>query len=182
MRVLRKRATAWTITILIIILSTIISGGSSLNKLRQETIDIFYLGEKMNGVGIQHDLNMIMTNSVNLTVVAGRYLGQGHELIQKVLNARDALNKAETPGEKYDAAQELLSSVTELYTYLGNMELKEKDQNFRESLYAEINSHNIKISRSAYNQYSRKFNNLLNTFPANILSKVAFIRPVELYE
>jgi len=182
MKFLKKRINAWIITILIIVLSTVISGGSSLNKIRQQTMDIFYLGEDMDGAGIQHDLNMIMSDSANLTVVAGRYLSKDHELIQKVLNDRDALNEAETPAEKYDATQKLLSSVTELYTYLGDLSLSEKDQNFRNNLYANINSHNIKISRNSYNKYAKEFNSLLNTFPANILSKLAFISPVEPYE
>ena len=125
---------------------------------------------------------MIMSDCSNLTVVAGRYMNKDHELIKNVLNDRNALNDADTPGEKYDAAQKLLSSATELYTYLGDLALSVKDQDFRNSLYANINSHKIIISRNTYNQYAREFNSVLNTFPANILSKIAFISPVELYE
>jgi hypothetical protein len=182
MEFFRKRSIAWLITIIVIIASTIIGAGSSLNKLREEAISIFYLGEEKDGAGIQHDLEMIMSDSYNLTVVARRYMNEDDKLISAVRKNREALSLAKTPGEKYRQAQNLLSSVTELYVHLGDMQLSEKDSNFRNSLYANINSHNIIISRSTYNQHAREFNNILKSFPANILSFFAFVSELELYE
>lgn len=182
MKFFRKRLNAWLITLLIIILSTSISAGSSLNELRKQAEDIFYIGEEKDGTGIQHDLDMVMSNCSNLTVVAGRYLDKEHELISAVNEGRTALSASKTPSEKYKEAQNLLHSVTELYTYMGDLELSEKDKNFRNSLYANINSHNIIISRNTYNQYAREFNNTLNQFPANIFGIITFITPLELYE
>jgi len=105
-----------------------------------------------------------------------------HSLISAVRKNRDTLAQAETPGQKYEAAQNLLQAVTELYTYMGSLPLSESDQKFRNSLYADINSHNIIISRSTYNQHAREFNNTLKRFPANILGTLTFVRPLELYE
>ena len=179
---IKKRGIAWLITIIAIIVSSIIGAGSSLNKLRQEAESIFYLGEEKDGAGIQHDLEMIMSDCYNLTVVASRYMNENDKLISAVRKNREALSLAKTPGEKYRQAQNLLSSATELYIHLGDIHLSEKDNSFRSSLYANINSHNIIISRSTYNQHAREFNNILKSFPANILSFVAFVSPLELYE
>ncbi|HOJ10190.1 MAG TPA: LemA family protein [Clostridiales bacterium] len=182
MEFLKKRTNAWLITLIIIILATVISSGSSLNKLRLEAENVFYIGEDMDGIGIQHDLEMIMSDCSNLTVVAGRYMDKEHELIKAVLKARDTLGAAKTPGKKYREAQNLLQSAVELYTYIGDLPLSQKDQDFRRSLYTNMKSHNIIISRSTYNQHAREFNNILSRFPANILSAVSFISPLELYE
>ena len=105
-----------------------------------------------------------------------------HDLITDVRKNREALGAAKTPSKKHQEAQKLLNSVTVLYIYLGDLPLNEKDRKFRNSLYANINSHNIIISRSTYNQHAREFNNILSRFPANILSAVAFVSPLELYE
>lgn len=182
MEFLKKRSNAWLITLVAIMLASIIGAGSSLNKLRAGAEEVFYLGEDRDGAGIQHDLEMIMSDSANLTVVAGRYMDKNHSLINSIHENREALGAAKTPRKKYEKAQELLHSVTELYTYMGDLSLSEKDKNFRSSLYANINSHNIIISRSAYNQRVREFNDTLNKFPANILSSVVLLSPLELYE
>lgn len=182
MEFFKKRINAWLITLVVVILATIIGAGSSLNKLRLEAENIFYIGEDKDGTGIQHDLEMIMSDCANLTVVAKRYMDKEHDLITAVQKNREALGAANTPGKKYLEAQSLLHSITELYIYMGDLPLSEKDKNYRNSLYANINSHNIIISRSTYNQRAREFNNILNHFPANILSVAAFISPLELYE
>ncbi len=182
MEFFKKRSNAWLITLIAIILASIIGSGSSLNKLRIEAEDVFYIGEDKDGTGIQHDLEMIMSDCANLTVVAGRYMDKEHSLIKPVRRNREALGAAKTPGKKYKEAQNLLHSITELYIYMGDLPLSEKDRNFRNSLYANINSHNIIISRSTYNQHAREFNNVLNRFPANILTAIAFVSPLELYE
>lgn len=182
MEFFKNRTVARFITIIVIILATLIGAGSSLRRLRKEAEDIFYLGEDRDGTGIQHDLEMIMSYSYNLTTVASRYMDAEHSLISAVRKNRDTLAQAETPGQKYEAAQNLLQAVTELYTYMGSLPLSESDQKFRNSLYADINSHNIIISRSTYNQHAREFNNTLKRFPANILGTLTFVRPLELYE
>jgi len=178
----KKRTNAWLITIIVVILATTIGAGSSLNKLKKQAESIFYIGEDMDGTGIQHDLEMIMSDCSNLTVVAGRYMDKEHNLINAVRKNKEALGAAKTPGKKYREAQNLLQSAVELYIYMGDLSLSEKDRNFRNNLYVNINSHNIIISRSTYNQHAREFNNILNRFPANILSTVAFVSPLELYE
>lgn len=182
MEFFRKRNVAWSITIIVIIVSTIIGAGSSLNKLREETMSIFYLGEEKDGAGIQHDLELIMGDCYNLTVVATRYMNEDDKLISAVRKNREALSSAKTPGEKYLHAQNLLRSVTELYIHLGDMQLSEKDNNFRRNLYANISSYNIIISRSTYNQHAREFNSILKSYPANILSFFASVSELELYE
>jgi hypothetical protein len=182
MEFFKKKFNAWMITLITIILASVIGSGSSLNKFKNKTENIFYLGESKDGTGIQHDLEVIMSDSTNLTVVARRYIDKDHGLINAVSKSKETLNSAKTPGAKYREMQNLLISVTELYAYLGDLPLSEKDQNFRKSLYADINSRNIIISRNIYNQRAREFNRTLDYFPANILSNITFVSPLELFE
>ena len=182
MEFFKKRRNAWFVTLLIIILVTVVSAGSSLNKLRKQADNVFYNGEGMDGMGIQHDLDMIMSYCSNLTVVASRYMDKEHDLVKAVNNNKDALEAAETPDKKYQGAQNLFQSVTELYVYMGDLHLSEKDQDFHDSIYADIESRYIIISRSTYNQYAKEFNIIRNRFPANILSAITSVPALELYE
>ncbi len=182
MRYLKNRKIAIRITIFSVLLSILLGSHFSLIKLRDETLQIFYSGEKMNGKGIQNDLEYIADQSYNLTVVASRYMEKDDERIAEVLKNRDLINSAVTPGDKYQAKEKLMVAAMNLYEDLGSMNLEEKDQYYRDSFTVNVESRQIIISHSSYNERALVFNKCLKRFPANVLSRITFVKPLELYE
>ncbi|MGF7145382.1 hypothetical protein HNQ56_003823 [Anaerotaenia torta] len=182
MKYLRNRKVAIGITAFAVFLSILFGSHSSLMQLREETSLIFYSGEKKNGKGIQHDLEYITDQCYNLTVVAGRYMDPDDERIKEVLRKRDLVNSAVTPREKYQTSESLIEAAMKLYKDLGFMSLEERDQYYRDSFAVNVESRQLIISHSSYNELAVTFNESLERFPANVLSKITFVKPLELYE
>lgn len=143
---------------------------------------LFYQGERMDGKGIQSDLDYIMDQCYNLTVVAGRYMDKGDERIENVLEHINLMEKAETPGDKFEAKEQLLKASMKLYEELNFMNLDERDQFYRDSFSVDVKSRQLIISHNSYNNKAVIFNKCLKRFPANVLSTITFVKPLELYE
>jgi hypothetical protein len=182
MKHLKNRKTAISVTSFLILLSILFGAHSSLTGIRDRALDIFYTGEKADGKGIQSDLEYISDQCYNLTVVAGRYMDKGDARIEDILKKRDRLDSAATPGDKYRAKEELIEAAMSLYEDMGTMELEERDRYYRDGFAADVESRQLIISHSSYNENAIAFNKCLKRFPANILSKITFVKPLELYE
>jgi hypothetical protein len=182
MTYIKKRNIAIWITVGIICFSILFGTRSSLTELRQDALEIFYQGEKRDGKGIDSDLEYISAQCYNLTVVAGRYLDPADGNITGVLDYREKLSEADTPGSKFREKENLLQAALNLYDVLGGLELSEKDQYYRESVPVNIESRQRIISHSSYNQKAQRFNRSMEAFPANILGRMVLVKPLELYE
>jgi hypothetical protein len=182
MKYLNNRKTAIRITAIAVVISILFGSHSSLIKLRDEVLQIFYQGENMNGKGIQSDIEYISDQCYNLTVVASRYMDKKDESIENVLQNRDLLSAADTPGDKYQAKEKLIEASMNLYDDLGSMILEERDQFYRDSFKVNVASRQLIISHNSYNDHALTFNQGIKRFPANILSKLTFVKPLELYE
>jgi hypothetical protein len=182
MKYLKNRKIAVRITSFIVLLSILLGAHLSLTKLRDEALQIFYSGEKMNGKGIQSDLEYIADQCYNLTVVAGRYMNKEDVIILEIIQNRDLLGNADTPGDKYQAKEKLIKSTMILYENLKSLNLNERDEYYNDSFPVNVESRQLIISHSSYNKNALTFNNILKKFPANILRWIIFMKPLDLYE
>ncbi len=182
MKYLKDRKIAIKITTVLIVFSILLGANLSLSKMREEAMLIFYQGERMDGKGIQSDLEYIMDQCYNLTVVAGRYMDKDDERIENVLEHIEQVEKAETPGNKFETKEQLLQASMKLYEELNFMKLGERDQYYRDSFAVDVESRQLIISHSSYNENAFIFNKCLKRFPANVLSIITFVKPLELYE
>lgn len=182
MKYLQNRKIAMGITCIMIFCSILFGAFHSLTRLRNQALDVFYQGENTSGKGIQADLEYMADACHNLTVVAGRYLDKKNERVKEVKNNRDLFLEANTPGDKYKAMESLLNASKLLYEELGIKKLSERDQKYRNDFAVNIKSRQLIISHSNYNERAVAFNNCLKQFPANILSKVTFVKSLELYQ
>ncbi len=182
MKYVRNKKIAIRITCFIILLSILFGAHSSLTKLRREALDVFYYGEEANGKGIESDLEYIADQCHNLTVVAGRYMDKEDERIAEVLEKQDLLESALTPADKFQRNEELIEAAMSLYEELSDIELQERDQYYRDSSAVNIKSRQLIIAHSTYNEGAIIFNKCLKQFPANILSKIVFVKSLELFE
>jgi len=182
MEFLKNRKTAKGITALIILFSILLGAHLSLTKLKEETLSVFYQGENKGEKGIQSDLEYISDQCYNLTVVAGRYMNREEDEVKEVSERLEAMKKADAPGDKYQAKENLIKTSMELHGKLNLMNLSEKDRYYCDSFPVNLKSRELIISHNSYNEKAASYNRCLQRFPANILSRITFVRPLELYE
>lgn len=181
MKILRKRPIAWSITIITIITAIWGLGGSKLSNQAKQATEVFYQGVNNDGLSINHDLDRRADAAYNLYTVASRYLDATDTQLTKLLQARDQLMKAAGIADKYTANVLLDEAATAVYDQLVNYPLNEADQGFRQSLMTELASANATISHDGYNTVATDFNNLRNSFPAILISKLCGIDQLDYF-
>ena len=165
----------------IIIMAALIIGGfwlggyKSLSGLYQNVEDVFFTGEDGDGICIANDLAERETAAGNLITIARKYMGESDVILQ-VSNA--AARLAASAGSDNDiegcltANQALDTAMESLYRGLGELNLSEKDEAYRQRLYADFNSRGDTISHDPYNQYAQAYNQTLDGFPASLLAAI----------
>lgn len=172
MNLFKNKAFAIITMIVMIIASILIGSHRSLTGVSVDASNVFINGTNGDGMGIQNDLNQRFELSGNLVKIAGNYLDMNNSIFKTISDSRNSLTTAQTPKEKYNANIKLTEAVNELYTLLGKENLSDKDERYR----------NDTIGHDKYNEYAKKFNDTLKQFPANILSKLTFVKPLELFQ
>ena len=170
------------IMILMILCGTLIGSHNTLSDMRKEALAVFSNGIRGDGIGIQGDLNERESIAYNMVTVARRYMPEDNALIVHVLEARNALLKAASVGEKYAADQQLDKAVKGLYDVLSGMNLSQQDSRYPGSLYTDFRSRGDTISHDPYHAEATAFNRLLAKFPAGILAGLTGVQPLELFQ
>jgi hypothetical protein len=182
MNLFKNKTFSIIIMIVMIIASILIGSHRSLTGLSVDASNVFISGANGDGMGIQNDLNQRFELSGNLVKITDNYIDINNSIFKTISDARSSLTTAETPKEKYNANIKLTEAVNELYTLLGKENLSDKDERYRNSIYSDFCSRNDTIGHDKYNEYAKKFNDTLKQFPANILSKLTFVKPLELFQ
>lgn len=182
MNFLKNKTFAIVIMILMIISSILIGSHRSLTSLSNDASNVFVNGVNGDGMGIQNDLNQRFELAGNLVKIADNYIDMNNVIFKTMSDTRSNLTNAKTPKEKYSANIKLTDAVNELYTLLGKENLSDKDEKYRNSIYADFSSRNDTIGHDKYNEYAKNFNDTLKQYPANILSKITFVKPLELFQ
>ena len=164
-----------------IVLSGPIGFKRTMNGFYKDLQNEFLNGEYNDGLSIQNDLDYRVELAHNLTTVAKRYLDSDDNAVVAVLKTAQALSDANGPAEQFDANQELTAASTDLYEALGKIELSEKDEKYRRSIYADMNSRNDTIGNDPYNQLATEYNQKLEGFPAGLLSGLTGVKKAELF-
>ncbi|MCL2857412.1 MAG: LemA family protein [Oscillospiraceae bacterium] len=197
MDALQNRVIAGFLCLLIIAVSSVVGVASTLGPMRTQAQRVFYIGEGRSNPGISVDLNVILAEAHNVTVIAERYLGgttaivdgqeysvdnSGVVLVYAVHEARANLQQATGPQATYRATQELVAATRALRSVLDSTQLSDQDRNLLAGCMAEIDNRMALLNNNQYNQVAFNFNQALTRFPANILGPLAGVRPLELFE
>ena len=178
----QKNSVASLVMVLMIVAGTLIGSHNSLRSIRDRASDVFSVGARGDGIGIQSDLRERDTAAHNMVVIARRYLPEENALIQNVLAAREALAGASSVTRKAGADKALAEAVRDLYDVLEGMNLSEQDVRYPQRLYTDFRSAGDRISHDPYNQTAADFNRILSGFPAGLLGRLTGVRPLELFE
>lgn len=188
MSILENKSIAIIAMVLLIIASILIGSHNSLTKLSSRAESMFFNGINGDGLCIQSDLDKRLEFSRNLVTVSKGYLSPNDSSIINVETARNQLKKATTINDKYKANKNLDEAMFNLYTTLENQGITENEEllnNFSKNptrIYSEFSSYGDTIKHDKYNEYANDFNGALKNFPANILSKVTFVKSLELFQ
>ncbi|MGI6348931.1 MAG: LemA family protein [Eubacteriaceae bacterium] len=177
----KNRHFAFVLMLAIIIVSTLISSRNGLSDLASEAENVFYNGEDNSTLSIQNDLSERINLARNFITLAQNYINSTDVLITNVQAASDELFAAKTISGKYTANKKLGDAVTALYAELEKYPLSSKDASYRARLYTDFTSRQSTISHDPYNSYAAKYNEVLNSFPANILSKLSGLKKLEYF-
>jgi|GEM_PF-3748687 len=170
------------LTILLIFSAVWLGARSSLLALQNTALTYFHSGDK-NGKGIQYDLDRILEETYNLNKLLSRYLPESDENLKASVAAREALKNATTIPGKYERLQELSAAVDNLYNATADIQMRNKnDENNRKGFYSNIRSEGLIIGKSPYNEQARKVNQAMEDFPASLLRRITFVKPMEVFQ
>ena len=181
MNILKKSSFATFAMVLMIIVGTLIGSHNSLIALRGKAADVFVLGIRGDGIGIQSDLRERGNAAYNMVVIARKYLPEEDSLIQNVLGARKQLEEASSVRDNAASDKALDKAVKDLYDALNGMPLLEQDARYPQRLYTDFRARGDTISHDPYNQTAAAFNSTLSGFPAGFLGKLTGVRPLDLF-
>lgn len=188
MKLLDNKPTAILIMVIMILAGTFIGSHNSLSKLSNKAENVFYSGVNNDGLCIQSDLDKRSELARNLVTVSSSYLPSDTAALTSVAAAREQLKNASSIEAKSSANKALDEAVFNLYSMLENQGITEKEElinNFSKNptrIYTDFRSFGDTIKHDKYNDYAKDFNNVLEGFPANLLSKLTFIEPLELFK
>ena len=178
MKLLENKGLALIIMIVLIIGGFWLGGYKSLAGLYDDVEKVFFTGEDGDGICIENDLSERAEAAVNMVTVARKYVGESNEvrMLSDAAAALTAAGKSSDIADRLSADNELETAMSALYRSLENAGLSEKDETYRQRLYADCNSRGDTISHDPYNSYAQSFNRALSRFPANL---IAAVTPIE---
>ncbi|MGN0735692.1 MAG: LemA family protein [Anaerovoracaceae bacterium] len=174
MKLLENKALSILIMIVLIAGGFWLGGYRSLSGLYNDVEKVFFTGEDGDGICIENDLSERAACAVNLVSVARKYVGESTEV--KELSDASAAMSAASGGndisERLSADKRLEAAMTALYRSLEDIGLSEKDEAYRQRLYADFSSRGDTISHDPYNGYAQDYNETLSRFPASLIAAV----------
>ena len=178
MKFTENRPIARAALALIVAGTLIIGGGNALIDQKKAVQAAFSAPSE----SISAELKEMADNAVVMNSIVANAKGAESEKTDAVSAAIDALNRAETIPDRYDAAQALNAAVEDLYSYGSNLKLSETDAGDFRYKYKNFSSALLRISHDSYNEQAAAFNEEKRGFPAGLISALRGIGDGGLYE
>ena len=183
MKLLENKVLSILIMIILIAGGFWLGGYKSLSGLYNDVEKVFFTGEDGDGICIENDLSERAACAVNLVSVARKYVGESTEA--KELSDASAAMSAAAGGndisERLSADKRLEAAMTSLYRSLEDIGPSEKDEAYRQRLYADFSSRGDTISHDPYNVYAQDYNTTLSKFPASLIAAVTPVKAAVIF-
>lgn len=183
-----KSYTGGMVVLAIAIVLSILGGSHrSLAAERSRVEAAFYSGADGSGYSIAADLADCLDISANLLTVAGRYLdGADLEQLRGSWNQLEAALDKRTHyysiGNAYDGYQRLAEAAEAVLDALDGEDLTERDARYVQGFRTDLAARADTIARDGYNDQADAFNQrVLGRFPANLLGRITFVRPAQVF-
>ena len=180
MKFLKSYTGAMVVMVVVIALSVLLGSHRSLTAARSQVEELFYTGADGSGQSIATDLEQRRAVAANLESVALRYLTEADTA--DVHNARQELERADSPREMYQWDQALGQAADVLMEKLEGCALTEKDAAYLAGFRADLAAKADTMARDPYNERVDQFNReVLGRFPANLLGQLTCVREAEAF-
>lgn len=167
MSLLKNRAVAWCLSILIAAGATLGLGGWKLHGQREQAEQAFFTGQK--GFSPYNDLMSRRDSAYNLLTLAQKGMDQNNEAVKQVQIAWNSLDRAETPKEYYEANSQLQGAVDILYQQL-EPTLLESDRQIARRQYKDFCGRMSNLQYDDYyNGLAEEYNRVCSGFPASVI-------------
>ncbi len=181
MKLLKNRAFAALVMVVVILISFLASGHRALARERDKVSDLFYNGELGDGVGIAYDLDTIAVCCGNLVTVASRYLSADNSALSALNELRSEMAGAATISEKAKCFSRIDSVVMDVAEALDGTNITSTDFNLFYGECVDIDAAQQRIKLDSYNTAARQFNDSLSGQPAAFIAALTGIAEAEIF-
>lgn len=177
MKVLENRGLCIVLMAVLIVAGFLLGGYKGLSGEYQKAADVFFLGEDGDGICVANDMAERANALTNMQTIAKKYLAAGDSALKSASEAVNEYTKADGNVPKMFEANAVMDvAMGDLMWKLDDEQLSEKDESYRQRIYADFNSRNDTISHDPYNKYAAAYNEILGDFPASL---IATLTPVK---
>lgn len=156
----------------VIVLSVLLGSHRSLVSERGKVEEQF--------APIAGDLQDCLDITANVLTVGERYLEESQ--LAALEGSRNMLSDWHGISNGYTAYTRLQEEAAAVLDALEECDLTDKDREYIQGFRTDLASEADTIARDGYNAAAEQFNSkVLGAFPANILSKLTFVAPAELF-
>ena len=119
----------------------------------------------------------------NLVETVKGYASHEQETLEKVIEARNKFNTANTPEEEMEASNQITGALNKLFALAENYPELKANTNFMD-LQGNLKDTEDKISyaRQFYNDAVMKYQNKIEMFPSNIVAGLFRFKPEKFFE
>lgn len=183
LRFIYHRATALTISIIMIVVSIGIGAHEPLEKMKTEVEAVFYTGTQDEPFNLMDDMLVRVTLARELISTAKLYLPVNYYIFSDIEYWIFYLENASTPWGKYDANARIGGICTKLRGVLGTTGMTDADR-------AVVEENRIKMRQQLdviiahgdiYNREVEKLNDSMSAFPTNIARMLGFVKLAEYF-
>ena len=182
MKQLQKNSVASLIFVVVVVLSILMSSHMKLNNEAQKVLDIFYEGERNDGLSIYSDLDDLTKCTRDIISLTQKVADPSSEelvILNKAVNAMMSADDPEEYYEAYSAIIDVIDDVSALFVlYCEDDDLMSMFDDYASIFASKMNT----ISYDPYNRYVREYQKLLKQFPANWIAKLTFVQEVKPFE
>ena len=172
MKFLKSYTGGMVVLAVVIVLSVLLGSHRSLVSERAKVEEQF--------APIAGDLQDCLDITANVLTVGERYLEESD--LTGLEGSRNMLSDWHGISNGYTAYARLQEEAAAVLDRLEECELTDKDREYVQGFRTDLASEADTISRDGYNNAAETFNSkVLGAFPANILSKLTFVAPAELF-
>lgn len=176
-----NRPLALLLTVPVVLLSVLLSGGGHLASEKTKIEQFFFSGVDADGYGIAKDLVTRAEAAYNMAVLLEDALGKEDGDVAAVYTLHKEMQAEERVSLLYGLDQQLQGHVQSLEGRLGGLSLSEETQRLFQRQYADFASFGHTIKQNTYNFQADAFNQRLLAFPANLISKLYGVKPIEAF-
>jgi len=179
---LYNRKTAYIAVFLMILTSIFILGGNSLRREYTRILNVAH-GQNMLGIDLEFESNLVLANSANLLVVAGRYLDASDNRIvdiRTILNEPGSASNLSDWEAGFDAMARVIPIVDDLLRSFNDMDISPASANHLTEIDSNIRAAIRRVNQSAYFSMAEDFNRTLQNPYTNLIAMVRGVREFQI--